>query len=45
MAEENLNDVAQEKAGLPDDDQLYDDIEENDFLTPPIEPHDRNDLE
>jgi hypothetical protein len=56
MAEDNLDDVAQEKveypvktvrivAGMPDDDHIYEDIEENEFLTPPIKPHDRNDLE
>jgi hypothetical protein len=45
MTEDNLNDVAQEKVEMHDDDQKNNDIEENEFLTPPIEPHDRNDLE
>jgi hypothetical protein len=45
MTEDNLNDVAQEKVEMHDDDQINNDIEENEFLTPPIEPHDRNDLE
>jgi hypothetical protein len=56
MADDPLDDVAQEKvgypvktvrivAGMPDEDQIFDDIEENEFLTPPIDPHYRNDLE
>ena len=56
MADDPLDVVAQEKvgypvktvrivAGMPDDDHIFDDIEENEFLTPPIEPHYRNDLE